>query len=94
MKLFLGIPLFLVLFNRSRGIGGECGVRLRVLAMISLFWYMVPRWSCANRSVFLERGGEIFQGVHPLEAVADIRYHMLFAMGWVGVGGWGRVTLI
>ena len=33
--------------------------------MISLFWYMAPRWSCANRSVFLERGGEIFQGVHP-----------------------------
>ena len=41
-----------------------------------------------------ERGGEKFQGVHPLEAVAAARDHMLFGLGWVGVGGWGRVNVL
>ena len=41
-----------------------------------------------------ERGGEVFQGIRPLEAVAAVRAHMLFGMGWFGVGGWWRVTVL
>ena len=40
------------------------------------------------------RGRNIFQGFHPLEAVAAARSHILFGLGWVGVGGWGRVTVL
>ena len=39
-------------------------------------------------------GRRNFQVVRPLEAVASARVHVLFGMGWVVVGGWGRVAVI
>ena len=39
-------------------------------------------------------GRRNFQGVRPLEAVASARVHVLFGLGWVVVGGWGRVAVI
>ena len=39
-----------------------------------------------------ERGGEIFQGVRSLEAVAATRDHMLFGLGWFD--GWGEGKVV
>ena len=53
---FPGIPLFLGVFTRRCGIGGGCGVRLRILTRISLFWAMYNQGDHANKVVFSERG--------------------------------------
>ena len=40
------------------------------------------------------RGGENFQGVRPLEAVAAARAHMFFGLGWVDGCIEGKVVFL
>ena len=77
---------------------GVCRGRVRVIVSELVGWLLIgvvqEGDECGVYRVRWEEGGRSFQGVHPLEAVSATRSHMLFVLGWVGVGGWGRVTVI